>query len=123
MDDLVKIIGALVGGGLVFTVAHIVGKVVWKAIQNYRGWRHEIVATQAQALAAITQQRNELLITVKQLKEDLRLKQRTIEEKDDIGSQDRAHIRLLKNRLKDSDIDFDDIEEQIRRFFNGNSSK
>ena len=98
----------------------VVGPKAWKAFGAYRELKKEIQTTQSLALAALTKQRDDCVKDITELKRDLRNKQREIEEKDDMSRQDRAHIRLLKVRLRDNNIDIDDIEEQIRRFFNGN---
>ena len=114
MDDWIKLLGLVFGA----SVITIVVPIVWRSYGTYRKWQKEIQNTQAIALTSLETQRDDYRQQISELKQDLREKQRALETKDDFSRQDRAHIRLLKIRLQDRNIDFDDIEEQIRRFFN-----
>lgn len=116
MEEWIKLGVAISIGGMAFKSVSW----LWHLYRNYNKLRIELTDAQKESLDLREKQRDEALLKVRQLQDDLRQRQRDLEEKEDLGRQDRAHIRLLKIRLRDNRVEFDDIEEQIQKFFSGN---
>lgn len=93
------------------------------AFRFYRGVQKEFTDSQTQRLATRQEERDNALKALAEVERDLRQSKRDLERREDFSRQDRAHIRLLKVRIKELKGDFDDVDEQILNFFETENSK
>lgn len=125
MSQLREFLSGYTGNALLIVAVILLmkfGPRALSAFKFYKGVQKEFADSQTQKLATLKEERDNALKALEEVERDLRQVKRDLERREDFGRQDRAHIRLLKVRIKELKGDFDDIDEQILNFFASESS-
>lgn len=120
MNNLKELLSGYSGNAILLVAVVLVmryGPRALNAFKFYRNVKQEFSESQAQRLATRQEERDAAIAALAEVERDLRQSKRDLERREDFSRQDRAHIRLLKVRIKELHGDYDDVDEQILNFF------